>query len=222
MNHKYHIVRAPDGGPVRDAVRSAPGKHTGYFWSFKTCRRHPFEAFDEVYLLTLLEADGSIRSFLSQPFTLRIPAQPRPLRAIPDAEAIAFDGSHIVYEAREAKEPRDDVDAAKRRSLVQACDMLGWRFELEVRPDLERQPRLDAAISVAADGGSVVADDELKRVRMIAGSQAGSTYGEIVDALGGGPRAAAKLHACVVRHGIHIDLDGGLIPNAAVRSCVQP
>lgn len=117
--------------------RSWPGQrnNTGW-WYFATTGKHVgFESWLERDHVMLLDHDPAVTGLASQPFWLFWPSHNRTRSHAPDYFARLADGTGMVIDCRpEGAVRRRDAEAFE--ATRQACEEVGWCYNLVHEPDL--------------------------------------------------------------------------------------
>jgi len=99
----------------------------GFWWSVTTGRHVGYESWVERDVAMMLDFDGAVIAFSSQPFWLCWGGEQGQRRHAPDFFARLADGGGVVLDVR----PDDRIDAVAGEAFAvtaQACAEVGWEF----------------------------------------------------------------------------------------------
>ena len=203
-----------DGGPVRLRRNGRSTRARGLYFSVKSGRHLPYESHLELHDLWRAEVDVEVVRSWPQPFTLTYADGDRLRRYTPDRRDLRADGRTEIIEVKEAAA---EVGGLKADAVAQALSARGWSYRVVDRADIEREPVFSAIREVQRHRRTALEASDAIGVRSALASGA-LPLREVLDALGCGPQAWAKLCAMMVRGVLAIDLAAGLSPNCQVRA----
>ncbi|MEL6060205.1 MULTISPECIES: TnsA endonuclease N-terminal domain-containing protein [unclassified Methylobacterium] len=209
------------GGPVRLIINGRHHKPVGRYASRKARRSLPWEALAELAYLWVCEADADVVSYLSQPhrLTIRLPGGKSAVY-YPDVRRDLADGGVEIVEIKKREEDaRRTPDYALKLELARLVyEGLGWTYLILSEADLKDRRELRTAEAIQRNRTARVTGQERHRLAEAVYRAGGSLpFAEAAEALGGGSRGRAKLHAAIVLRVVSIDLTRPLNRGAPVR-----
>ncbi len=207
---------SPDGGSERTAAPcacAATAAARGLYFSVKSGRHLPYESHLELHDLWRAEVDADVVRSWPQPFTLTYSEGDGLRRYTPDRNDARADGG---VEVVEVKERAGEVSPERAAAIAEALNSRGWSYRVVDRAEIEREPVFSAVRRVQRHRRTAVTAADAVHLRELL-TRGPRPFGEVLEALGGGPPGLAKACALVVRRVIAVDLAAGLTPSAPVR-----
>ena len=219
MRTMARIVEDPRGGPMRRIINGRHYKPTGRYSSTKARRSLPWEDKRERTYFWHCEADTNVVAYLSQPHRLELEiGRACPLIYFPDVRRDMADGRVEIREIKKAYNPKEDPNYDWKLQLAaEVYRGLGWSFRIIEAPEIERRPGHDTVWAIQRYRHvAVTVQDRFAVMETVEHHNGIAAFGQVADALGGGPAGEARLCACIVRRIASIDCTARLEPNSPV------
>ena len=178
----------------------------------------PFAAWKESVQrsrLWICEVDPAVSSYLAQPHVVSVPFGEARNVFIPDLRIDYRDrsvGIETIFDRR--RPPR----AAAMDFARELYEGMGWTYRVVRTPSVMRGFALANAQVVEADKFTKTTSRTIRTAaEFLAGNGGVAAYARLIEALGGGTRGRAALHALIVRGHLHFDIEGRLCADTAIR-----
>ncbi|WP_448188808.1 hypothetical protein [Azospirillum sp. sgz301742] len=219
MRTVARVVEDPLGGPMRRIINGRHRKPTGRYSRAKARRALPWEDKRERAYFWHCEADTDVITYLSQPHRLEIEiGRARPLIYFPDVRRNMAGGRVEIGEIKKAYNPDDDADYDRKLQLAaEVYRGLGWSFRIIEEAEIERQPGRDTVWAIQRHRHvAVTVRDRFVVMETVERHDGIASFGQLAEALGGGPAGHALLCACIVRRVASIDIAARLESDSPV------
>lgn len=212
------LVLAKDGRPIRSILTGRRVLVTGSYASRKAGRSQVFESMTERLFFMHCEVLTKVVDYRAQPFRFEFNFGGKWRTYIADCVRLLDNGLVEVVELKSDLPDLQDRDYhGKIECVRQLCNLLGWRFRIIRRTQLEKRPIRTSNIEVIQQD-RLTAFDERHVYRVTDRLADGpSTLGDLAEHLGGQQAGAAILNAMMVARVVKIDLRRRLSPDSHVQ-----
>lgn len=203
LDTAYATINQPR---ARKVVSRRTRRVVGYFCSVKAAALVPWESQLEFDFLRLIEVDNSIRTYRSQPESLRYQMDGERHRYYPDFRIEYWDGRTEVVEVKMAEK------AAKpeMQELFGIVGELFWkrriRYRVVTEDDIRQEPLLSNAKALLNLRMVKPSKEVVFRVARAFSQSQPATLGELEEALGASPGLREQLYSLAMRNGFDLDL----------------
>jgi hypothetical protein len=198
------LIARPGGEPVRLLRNGGLKKPMGLYFSGKSGRHLPWESRNELHGFWWAEARSDVLQSWAQPHTLKMTIEGRSCSYTPDRLDELAGGVEVVEVKDVFDEQKDPFYALKLEHARLIYEAIGYRFRLVTRAEIEADPGF-STVALIQRYRSVAVDLQDIDAARAALAQAPATWGNVLEALGGGPGALPRACAMIVRRILAVD-----------------
>lgn len=212
------VISREDLRPMRQITNGRRHRLVGSYYSLKNGGGVPWESRVELRGYYHAEVDPSVVRYRAQPHTLEMLQAGRLRKYTPDREDLLEGGQIEILEIKDAYKPDADDDYyLKLKMAERVYQSLGWRFRIVELAEIQAEPRFGAVETVQAYRRTALTTQDIAVLAGLREKSAKITLGDLCEALTPAALALHKACAMAVRRIVAIELDRGLISEAAVQ-----